>query len=720
MPTNIGPKIGLDGEAEFRKQLKNIIEQSKTLDAEMKAVASSFDESTSAQEEAEKTGKILSKQIETQKERVRLLSEMVEKSADATGENSDQTLKWKQALYKAQTGLNNLESQTSDTTAEVDDMGEEFEDSGDKALSFGDILKANVIGDFIVEGIKNLGSAVSEMGKQFVDTFKETITWADDLATLSTQTGLSTDKLQELEYMAGLTDTSVDTITGSMRKLTKNMDSARTGTGEATDAFRELGIRYQTASGELRDADTVFGEVIDALGRLDDGTERDALAMAIFGKSAQELNPLIAAGSEQISAFAQEAHEMGYVLGDEAINSMLGVSDSMERINNAGDSMKRNLVSAFAPFVEEVATDVVPTVSDLAGAFGQLVSGNISMGEFVDLILKQAHDLVDGLKANLPEILEQGREMINNLTAGVNELLPELIPMSLEIVMTVVNALLDNLPSIVETGSVILLELVKGIGNALPDLIPTVVDCILTIVDTLTKPDMIGLVIDAAIAVMEGLITGIVSAIPSLIERVPEIIIQFVGAILENLPKLLESGVKMIGEIVAGIVKAVPQIVKAVGNLVVEIKNALFGNGGAKFKQWGQDMINGFVSGIKSMINKVKDAARSVANTVSSWLHFSRPDVGPLRDYEKWMPDMINGMVDGIKRNQGRLDSALMGMATGMSESVGFGGRGGSVTNMGGVNITVNAAAGQSEQAIADAVMERMQRVYEGRVSTWA
>lgn len=720
MATNIGPKIGLDGEAEFRKQLKNIIEQSKTLDAEMKAVASSFDESTSAQEEAEKTGKILSKQIETQKERVRLLSEMVEKSADATGENSDQTLKWKQALYKAQTGLNNLESQTSDTTAEVDGMGEEFEDSGEKALSFGDILKANVIGDFIVEGIKNLGSAVSEMGKQFVDTFKETITWADDLATLSTQTGLSTDKLQELEYMAGLTDTSVDTITGSMRKLTKNMDSARSETGEAAEAFKTLGVNYTNANGELRNADEVFNDVIDALGRMDDGAERDALAMAVFGRSAQELNPLIAAGSEQISAFAQEAHEMGYVLGEEAISSMTGVSDSMDRINNAGDSMKRNLVSAFAPFVEEVATDVVPTVSDLAGAFGQLVSGNISMGEFVDLILQQAHDLVDGLKANLPEILEQGKAMINNLTAGVNELLPELIPMALEIVSTVVRSLLDNLPSVVETGSVILLELVRGIGNALPDLIPQVVDCILTIVDTLTKPDMIGLVIDAAIAIMEGLITGIVSAIPSLIERVPDIIIQFVGAILSNLPKLLESGISMIGELVAGIMKALPKVGKAVVDLYETMRKALFGNGGEKFKKWGSDMINGFVSGIKSMINKVKDAARSVANTVSSWLHFSRPDVGPLRDYEKWMPDMINGMVDGIKRNQGRLDSALMGMATGMSESVGFGGRGGSVTNMGGVNITVNAAAGQSEQAIADAVMERMQRVYEGRVSTWA
>lgn len=726
MGQNIGPKIGVEGEQSYKKQMAAIIQQAKTLDAQMKAVTKSFDDETTAEEKVTKAGGVLQDAIDANKQKMALLRDQIEKATEKYGENATQTQKLKEQLYKAEGKEADLEKQqkelnsaVDDGTDAVEDVGDEFDDAGDKAVSFGDILKANVIGDMIIDGIKNLGSAIGDLGKKFVESFNDTITWADDLATLSTVTGVSTDKLQELEYMAGLTDTSVDTITGSLTKLTRNMDDARSGTGEAADAFRMLGIRYQTADGQLRDTDTVFGEIIDKLGQMEDGADRDALAMSIFGKSAQELNPLIETGSAQIAAFAQEAHDMGYVMGEDAINSMVGVSDSMERINNAGESMKRNLTSAFAPFVEEVANDVVPAVSDLAGSFGDLVSGNISMNEFVDLILEQARNLVSGLKENMPEILEQGKAMVDNITAGVNELLPELVPLAIDLVMTVVSAILDNLPSIIETGSLVVLELARGIGSALPDLIPSIVDCILTIVDTLTKPDMIGLVIDAAIAIMEGLIQGIIGAIPMLLERVPDIIIQFVGAILVNLPKLLESGAKMLMEVVAGILNSIPKVGEAVKKIVVAIKDALFGNGGEKFRTWGKDMIDGIVKGIKNSISKVTEAAKSVANTISGWLHFSIPDKGPLRSVPKWGGDMVDEMIRGIRNGERRLDAAVSGLAYGMVDSMGYG-RGGSVTNMGGVNFTINAAPGQSEQAIADAVMQRMQRIYEGRTTVWA
>lgn len=720
MAANIGPKIGIDGEAEYRRKLQDIIQQAKTLSSEMDAVSSSFDENTSAQERATKTGEVLQKQIETQKERVAMLADMVEKSAEVTGENSSQTNKWKEALYNAQKGLNELESQTGESAEEVEDIGESFEESGDSAISFSDILNANLLSDAILNGLKDLASGAKEVADAFVNTFTESVQWADDLVTLSTQTGVSTDRLQELQYMADLTDTSVETITQSMRKLTQNMDKARTGSGDAAHAFHILGVDVQNSDGSLRDSSEVFDDVIEKLGRLEAGTTRDALVMEVFGRSAQELNPLIAVGADGMATFAQEARDMGYVLDEETLGSLLGVSDSMARITNAGDSMKRQLSGAFAPFVEEVATDVIPSVSDLAGSFGDLVSGNISMSEFVDLILENARNLVDGLKERLPDILQQGQDMVSNLTEGVNSMLPELVPMALDIVMTIVQSVLDNLPSIVQTGTVVLLSLIQGIGDQLPTLIPAVVDCILTIVDTLTKPDNIGMVVDAAIAIMEGLIYGIISAIPSLIERVPEIILQFVGAILSNLPKLLESGIKMILELVAGIIRAIPSAVKGIGSLLTSIKDALFGNGGAKFRQWGSDMISGIVNGIKNSIGKVRDAAKSVANTISSWLHFSRPDIGPLRDYESWMPDMVDGMIRGIRQGEAKLDSAMYSLTAGMADSAGFYGRGGTVNNLGGVTINVNAAEGQDANAIANAVMDKMQRVYDRRSTVWA
>ena len=723
MAVNIGPKIGIDGEAEYRKQLQNLVQESKTLQAEMDALTSSFDENTSAEEQATKKSEVLQKQIETQKDRVEKLADMVERSTEATGEDSDETLKWKEALYGAQKGLNNLEKQTDASTEEVEEIGNEMEKSGDKASVFADVLKANLLSDAIKKGFENLANSAVQLGKAFVNNYTEQVEWADKLGENVAKTGMSADALQEYMFMADLVDTSVETITGSMTKLTMNMNKARTGSGDAADAFHLLGVEVTNGDGSLRESSVVFNEVIDKLALLEDGTNRDAITMQIFGKSAKELNPLIEAGSETLEEYRNQAYEMGYVLEDDALTSLMNVSDNFALLQNAVDATKRQLAGAFSPFVEDITDEVLPTVSNLTSAFAGLLQGNVSMSEFVDLILEKANELVDGLKENLPEILLQGQEMIKTLTDGINSLLPELVPMALDIVMMLVNSIVDNLPSIIETGTIVLLSLIQGIGNQLPSLIPMVIKCILTIVDTLTQPDNIGMVVNAAIAIMEGLIRGILSAIPTLIERVPDIIVQFVGAILSNLPKLLESGIRMLGEVAAGIVKAIPKVAQSIGSVVAKIKETLFGNGGEKFKNWGKDMIDGIASGIRNAIGKIADAAKSVANTISSWLHFSRPDVGPLRQYETWMPDMVDGMIKGIKNSSARLDSAMYDLTSGMYDagSGQFGSlRGGRVTNMGGVTINVNAAAGQSESAIADAVMEKMQRIYDGKVATWA
>ena len=121
--------------------------------------------------------------------------------------------------------------------------------------------------------------------------------------------------------MSGLVDVDVSTVASSLKKLTKNMDSARGGTGAAADAFATLGVSVTDINGSLRDNEDVFYDTIDALGKMENETERDALAMAIFGKSATDLNPMIEAGSKQLKAFADEAHEMGYVLDGDALKA---------------------------------------------------------------------------------------------------------------------------------------------------------------------------------------------------------------------------------------------------------------------------------------------------------------------------------------------------------------------------------------------------------------
>ena len=159
MAVNIGPKIGIDGEAQFRKEINNLIQQQKTLSSEMKAVTSAFDKNTSAEEKSSATSKVLAQQIEVQKNRLQQLNDMLGKSTQKFGENDTRTLKWKEAVNSATAELNKMERQLQDTGEEVDEAGEKF--SG-----FGDVLKANLAADAIVSSIKGIASAISDVVEQ--------------------------------------------------------------------------------------------------------------------------------------------------------------------------------------------------------------------------------------------------------------------------------------------------------------------------------------------------------------------------------------------------------------------------------------------------------------------------------------------------------------------------------------------------------------------------
>ena len=108
MAVNIGPKIGIDGDAQFRKELNNIIQQAKTLESEMKAVSSSFDENTDSQEKLEAQAKILNQQIEVQDQRIEMLKKGVEAATKEFGKGSTEALKWEQALNEAKNTINGI------------------------------------------------------------------------------------------------------------------------------------------------------------------------------------------------------------------------------------------------------------------------------------------------------------------------------------------------------------------------------------------------------------------------------------------------------------------------------------------------------------------------------------------------------------------------------------------------------------------------------------
>lgn len=397
MAVDIGPKIGIQGEKEFRQEISNVNQSLKTLAAEQKAVTSSFDAETDAEKKAAAQKEVLAKQIDAQKEKLALLEKGLRESAQMYGEADTKTLKWQQAVHEATAQLNNMEKQLGDVDKDVDETADSMDDASKATSGWADVMKGQLLADAIKTGFSKLVDTAKAAASAMWDAANAGAAYADDILTLATTTGLSTDELQEYKYMADLVDVSLETVTGSLTKLTSNMAKAAEGEGAAADAFRELGVSVTDNNGNLRKAKDVFADAITALGKIQNETERDAKAMTLFGKSAKDLNPMIAAGADGMEKLAKEAHETGYVLSGSSLKALGKQQDAMDRLSKKTEALKNNFSAKLAPGITKAYEKMGeamdnPRVQRSLELVGEGL-GNI-IGKAADLASKVLPDLV--------------------------------------------------------------------------------------------------------------------------------------------------------------------------------------------------------------------------------------------------------------------------------------------------------------------------------------
>lgn len=198
-----------------------------------------------------------------------------------------------------------------------------------------------------IENLKNMGKAAAVAGGALIGaSIGSAIAvgqMADEVNTLSKQTGLSVEEIQKFKYASDRIDVSVETLTGSMSKLIRNMSSARDGNAATSEAFELLGISVVDVDGNLRNNNDVFQETIKALGEVENATERDSIAMSLFGKSAQDLNPLILGGAEALQQMGEEAEKAGYILSEDALNRANEFADGMDELKVVSQGIFMNL-----------------------------------------------------------------------------------------------------------------------------------------------------------------------------------------------------------------------------------------------------------------------------------------------------------------------------------------------------------------------------------------
>lgn len=444
---NINTKFTLSGEKEYKQAISEIGSGMKVLDSEMRKVSSAYAQNADSVEALNAKNDVLERKISTQVEKIEYLKAALQQSTEKYGEADKRTMQWQTSLNNAEAELNNLNNQFDENKQKIADSGKEMGNLGDVVngltsklgIQLPDSMKSsmNAMGSLdaqslaLAGGFAAVAAAIVKAEKAMISMTKESAAFADNIITLSMQTGQSTQQLQEFAYASELIDVSVDTLQGSLTKLTNNMQDTMNGTGNAKASFEALGVSVTNADGSMRSANDVFYETIDALGQVKNETERDAMSMDIFGRSAQDLNPLIIQGSQTLKAYADEAHNVGYVLDDEALSALGAVDDAYQRLQNTQEGVKNQLSAEFAPYLEEFYGDVTTMVKDggkalkdsgIVDAFGMLL-------ETVGDILNPMSDLSNNRVPALTKAL-QPLAKVMALMADAAELLKGVINFS--------------------------------------------------------------------------------------------------------------------------------------------------------------------------------------------------------------------------------------------------------------------------------------------------
>lgn len=254
-----------------------------------------------------------------------------------------------QKIDQFESNLDGTKASTQAAANNLDELGDSADDTAQAVVDMSQQLRNGV----------DILSSVAQAVRAATDAAME---YANDIKTMSMSTGLSTDAVQQLGYVAAQTGTDIDHVSQALKGVEKAMFQAANGTGKAGQVFRELGVEILDVNGKTRDASQVFMEVIQRLSEMDNSTERSQAALKLFGDSAKDLNGMISLGSEGIQSLINEFDELGASLSGEDIQALTDAERSIKSMQESFKSAAAELVASFAPAIQ-AAADLLKNLS---------------------------------------------------------------------------------------------------------------------------------------------------------------------------------------------------------------------------------------------------------------------------------------------------------------------------------------------------------------------
>ena len=294
----------------------------------------------------------------------------------------------------------------------------------------------------------------------------------------------------------------------------------------------------------------------------------------------------------------------------------------------------------------------------LAGGYLQTLSESVQQNGIAGLAEGLAAVFTD-LTTNVgPQLLQTGIDLLSKLGEGLVTGIPQLLAQALPVAASLASGLRENAGQLVDAGIQFILNLATGLMNGLPTMIaylPGIVSDIAGIIN-----DNAPKLLVAGVQLIVTLGQGLIQAIPALAENIPQILMAVANVITAfNWLNLGGNIIKLLGDGIKGMKGALTSGFKSVLDGGINYIKSL----PAKFIEWGKDMIMGLVKGITGSVGAVVGAVKNVASTIATYIHFSRPDIGPLRLYEQWMPDFMSGLAKGIRDNLWMVEDAADALA---------------------------------------------------------
>lgn len=695
MATNIGPKIGVDGEKEYRQQISQIIQQSKTLASEMKLVSASFTAATSAEDKNAKTAAVLNKQIATQRQYIAALAAQAGKAAATYGTNSVQAQKYEEQLNKARAKLLEMQHALQETEHGVEDLGKEMDNGGQKALSFGDLVKSNLASEAIIGGVNLMASAIKKASEELVDLSKQAIQGFAEQEQLigGVDTLFKTSSKQVQQYAneayktAGLSANEyMETVTSFSASLLQSLggDTAKAAAyaDRAVTDMSDNANKMGTNMASIQDAYQGFAK--------QNYTMLDNLKLG-YGGTKTEMERLIADASAMTAE--QEKLNVAVDAGDLSFGNIVNaISVMQEHLGIAGTT------------AEEAEKTIEGSAKAMKSAWQNLVTGmaneNLDLSALIENFVESIQiflddNLIPRIQIMLPRMVEALTQLIGAMTPYIAPALQMLLPVIVQGISALVSGIVQALPAVV---------------SAISDVIPMIVDQLVTLLPQITA---------SGVEIIAALVSGIGENLPALIPAAVDAIIEVASTLVANVDKIILAAGDLMAGLIRGLIEALPRVLYRLPEIIIAITSGLL-KGVGSMVDVGAQMVRGLFEGIKNagawLYNKLRGWVSNVVGWVKNLFGIRSPSKVFADEIGEFIPP---GITVGVKQAMPR---ALRDMGQELSalSNIPIPGSVTNTTHMGGVNITVYGAQGQDVNALADVIMYKMQSAVESREAVFA